>query len=138
MYWCYKLLQSEHYRNCKFNANRFTTLHTWFPLRHRVDHTESFFIQIRVYTTYNFCIYDTTVSVHNELYDNTTLSTISCAIVGYLMFLARYCINAACPPGKSGMFSTTSKIVCSSGSSSTTCTGTYFTSTFGVLSSLRW
>ena len=76
MYECYKLLQSEHYRNCKFNANRFTTLHTWFPFRHRVDHTESFFIQIRVYTAYNFCIYDTTVFVNNELYDNTALSTI--------------------------------------------------------------
>ena len=76
MYECYKLLQSEHYRNCKFNANRFTTLHTWFPFRHRVDHTESFFIQIRVYTAYYFCIYDTTVFVNNELYNNTTLSTI--------------------------------------------------------------
>lgn len=104
------LLQSKHYRHRIFNAYRFTALHTRFPFRHGTNHTKCFFIQIRVNTSYDFGIYNTTVLVNNELYCYTTLRTISWAIVGYLMFLLKNCIKPAIPPfGNSGICSTTSK-----------------------------
>ena len=71
------LLQSKHYRHRIFNAYRFTALHTRFPFRHGTNHTKCFFIQIRVNTSYDFGIYNTTVLVNNELYCYTTLGTIS-------------------------------------------------------------
>ena len=46
-----ELVQTEHYRLSKSYAYSLTTLLTWLPLRHELNHAESFLIQVWVNTT---------------------------------------------------------------------------------------
>ena len=58
----------------------------------------------------------------------------SCAITGYFTFSLRYLNNACCPPGNSGIFSTTTKITSSSSSSTGASTGAAITTSCSVSS----
>ena len=60
------LLQFKHYGNCEFTTDRFASLLTGFPFGHGGNHTDSFFIQVGIYASYYFYIYDAAVFVDNE------------------------------------------------------------------------
>ena len=102
-----QLLKSEHHRHSIFLLELSTVLHSGFPLRHRTDHTDSFFIQIRINPSYHFRIRYRPVLIYNKLNNNLSfVSRFPCEIVGYLILPLKYFIKAAVPPGNSGIIST--------------------------------
>ena len=72
----FRLLQAEGNRQGEASTHCFTTLLTRIPLRHRVHHAESLFVQIWVHTANHLCITYRTVTLNHETYSYTTLSTV--------------------------------------------------------------
>ena len=70
------LLQLKHNGYCILHRHCFTILLTGNPLRHRHDHADSFFVQIRVYTSQYIHITYTSVGTHHKLASYTALCSV--------------------------------------------------------------
>lgn len=101
------LLISEYNRNCILHRYRLPFLHSRLPLGHRIYDSKSFFIQIRINTTYYFRTRNTTIFVNHKLYNNATLNFIFYRLRRILDIATQKLSSSFCPPGKSGIVSTT-------------------------------
>lgn len=101
------LLISKYNRNCILHRYRLPFLHSRLPLGHRIYDSKSFFIQIRINTTYYFRIRNTAIFVNYKLYNNTTLNFTFYRLCRILDIATQKLSSSFCPPGKSGIVSTT-------------------------------
>ena len=73
---CSGLAEAECYRQCETYTHWFAALSSRCPLRHGCYHAHGFLVERWVYRAQHLWVYDGTIFVDDELYENTALNAV--------------------------------------------------------------